>query len=162
LYKVNGKVKEHSDLRPTIYTRSIPRSKAHSNFKLAATRTLFTEITSNTSLYSVFPFTFRNHTNLSRAKLGLAELQANWILSPSPVIVEKSPKAIVVRRTVTVLVKKVGEVVILGGGEGESKVMWVKSEKSLRTGGIVEQALTREGVKVVELKRVEGEKMDLE
>lgn len=75
---------------------------------------------------------------------------------------EKSPKAIVVRRTVTVLVKKVDEVLILGGGEGESKVMWVKSEKSLRPGGIVEQALTREGVKIVELKRVEGEKMDLE
>jgi hypothetical protein len=63
---------------------------------------------------------------------------------------------------VTVLVKKVGEVVILGGGEGESRVMWVKSEKSLRADGVVQQALTRDGVKVVELKRVEGEKMDLE
>jgi hypothetical protein len=162
LFGVDGKVKEHSDLRPTIYTRSIPRSKAHSNFKLAATRTLFTELTSNHSLYSVFPFTLRNHPDQSRAKLGLAELQAHGILLPSPVVVEKSQKAIVVRRMVTMFVKQVGEVVIFGGGEGESKVMWVRSEKRLRGGGVAEQALTREGVKIVELKRVEGEKMDVD
>lgn len=77
-------------------------------------------------------------------------------------IVERSQKAVVVRRTVTLMVKKIGEVVILGGGEGESKVMWVRSEKSLRTGGVVEQAVTREGVKVVEPTRVGGDKMDLE
>jgi hypothetical protein len=84
------------------------------------------------------------------------------ILHPSPVQVEKSTKAVVVRRTVTVLVRKVGDLLVLGGGEGESKIMWVRSDKSLRSGGVVEQACTREGVKVVELKRVEEDKMDLE
>ena len=110
----------------------------------------------------MFPFTLRYHADPTRAKLGLAELLAHGILQPSSVIVEKSQKAVVIRRTVTIMVKKVGEVMILGGGEGESKVMWVRSEKSLRRGGMVEQAITRDGVKVAELKRVEGDKMDLE
>ena len=110
----------------------------------------------------MFPFTLRHHADPTRAKLGVAELLAHGILQPSSVIVEKSQKAVVVRRTVTLMVKKTGEVMILGGGEGESKVMWVRSEKSLRSGGMVEQAVMREGVKVVEPKRVGGDKMDLE
>src|SRR5205814_2843619 len=57
-------VKVHSDLRPTIYTRSIPASKGHTNFKFSATRNLFTQLTSNASLYPVFPFTLRQHPNL--------------------------------------------------------------------------------------------------
>lgn len=77
-------------------------------------------------------------------------------------ILEKSPKAVVVRRTVTVFVKKSGEVIVLGGGEGECKVMWVKSERGMKQGGEVEKWIGAEGVKVVELKRVEGEKMDIE
>ena len=40
--------------------------------------------------------------------------------------------------------------------------MWVRSEKGVRVGGELERAIRGEGVKVVELKRVEGEKMDLE
>ena len=75
---------------------------------------------------------------------------------------EKSQKAIVVRRTVTIFVRKRGEVLVLGGGEQEARVMWVRSEKGVRVGGELERAIRGEGVKVVELKRVEGEKMDLE
>jgi metalloprotease ARX1 len=158
----SGKVKVHPDLRPTIYTRSIPSSKNHANFKLSATRSLFTELTSNASLYSVFPFTLRQHSALSRARLGLAELVTHGILSPCPVIVEKSAKAIVVRRSVTVYVRKRGEIVVLAGGEGEVGRMWVRSERSVRPGGVLEAAVSGEGVKVVELKRVEGEKMEIE
>jgi hypothetical protein len=152
----------HSDLRPTIYTRSIPASKTHTNFKLIATRNLFTQLTSNASLYSVFPFTLRHHPDLSRAKLGVAELVTHGILQPCPIVIEKSQKAIVVRRTITVFLRKAGEIVILGGGEQEASVMWVKSKKGVRAGGELERAVKGEGVKVIELKRVESEKMDLE
>ena len=127
-----------------------------------AARNLYTQLTSNASLYSVFPFTLRQHPDPSRAKLGVAELVTNGILEPCPVILEKSPKAVVVRRTVTVFVKEAGEVVVLGGGEGECKVMWVKSERGIKQGGEVEKWVGAEGIKVVEWKRVEGEKMDIE
>jgi hypothetical protein len=94
--------------------------------------------------------------------LGVAELVTHGILHPCPVTTEKSQKAIVVRRTMTVFVRRHGEVVILGGGEGESKVMWVRSEKNLYPEGELEKAVRGEGVKVTELKRVEGEKMELD
>ena len=51
---------------------------------------------------------------------------------------------------------------VLGGGEQEARVMWVKSEKGIRPGGQLERAVNVEGVKVVELKRVVGEKMETE
>jgi metalloprotease ARX1 len=156
------KAKVHSDLRPTIYTRSIPASKSHVNFKLSATRNLFTQLTSDASLYSVFPFTLRQHADPARAKLGVAELVTHGILQPCPILMEKSQKAIVVRRTVTIFIRKRGEALVLGGGEQEARVMWVRSEKGVRVGGELERAIRGEGVKVVELKRVEGEKMDLE
>lgn len=155
-------VKVHDDLRPTIYTRAINPSKNHSHFKLVATRALFTQLTSNLSLYSVFPFTLRQHPDPARAKMGVSELITHRVLEPCPVLVEKSQDAIVVRRTVTIFIRKQGEVVILGGGEQEVGVMWVKSEKGLRAGGELEKAVKGDGVKIVELKRVEMEKMDLE
>ena len=158
----NAKVKVHPDLRPTIYTRSIPASKNHTNFKLIATRNLFTQLTSNASLYSVFPFTLRHHPDPSRAKLGVAELVTYGILQPCSVLTEKSQKAVVVRRTITVFVRKRGEILILGGGEQEARVMWVRSEKGVRPGGGLEKAVRGEGIKVIELKRIEGEKMDIE
>ena len=145
-----------------MYTRSVPASKMHTNFKLTATRNLFTQITSNPSLYSVFPFTLRQHPERSRARLGVAELVSAGVLVPSPVIMDKSQNAIVVRRTVTIYVKSSTEVLILGGGEQESNIMWVRSEKSLRPLGELENAVKGIGVKVVELKRVEGEKMEIE
>ena len=77
-------------------------------------------------------------------------------------VLEKSAQAIVVRRTVTVLVRRQGEVVVLGGGEAEAGVMWVRSERGERKGGELEKAVRGEGVKLIELKRAEGEKMDLE
>lgn len=157
-----GHVRVHSDLRPTIYTRSIARSKSHANFKLQATRTLFTRLTSDPSMYSVFPFTLRQHPDPARAKLGVAELVTHGILQPCPVLLEKSQKAIVVRRTLTVLVRKAREVVVLGGGELEAGIMWVRSEKGVRGGGELERAVRGDGVKVTELRRIEGEKMDLE
>ena len=157
-----GQVRIRSDLRPTIYTRSISRSKSHTNFKLQATRTLFTKLTSDPSMYSVFPFTLRQHPDPARAKLGIAELVTHGILQPYPVLLEKSQNATVVRRTLTMLVRKAGEVVVLGGGEQEVGVMWVKSEKGVRVGGELEKAVKGEGAKVIELRRVEGEKMDLE
>jgi metalloprotease ARX1 len=157
-----GHVRVHSDLRPTIYTRSIPRSKTHSNFKLQATRTLFTRLTSDRSMYSVFPFTLRQHPDPARAKLGVAELVTHGILQPCPVLLEKSQKAIVVRKTVTVYVRKRGDVVVLCGGEQEMGIMWVRSEKGVRPGGPLEMAVKGDGVKITELRRVEGEKMDLE
>jgi len=157
-----GQVRIHSDLRPTIYTRSIPRSKSHTNFKLQATRTLFTKLTSNPSLYSVFPFTLRQHTDPARAKLGVAELVTHGILQPCPVLVEKSQNAIVVRRTLTMLVRRPGEVVVLGGGEQEVGVVWVKSEKAVRIGGELEKAVKGEDVKVIELRKIDEERMDLE
>ena len=127
-----------------------------------AAKNLFSQLTSNPSLYSVFPFTLRQHPNIQRAKLGVAELVTHGILGPCPVITEKSSKSIVVRRTVTIFVRNSGEVIILGGGEQEVKVMWVKSEKSLRRSGELEKALRGEGVKVIEIKRVEAEKMELD
>ena len=66
------------------------------------------------------------------------------------------------RRTLTVLVRKSGEVVFLGGGEQECKTMWVRSERGVRPGGELERWVGAEGIKVVELKRVEGEKMEIE
>ena len=127
-----------------------------------AARNLFTQLTSNPSLYSVFPFTLRQHPDPARAKLGIAELVTHGILQPCPIILEKSPKAVVVRRTVTVFVKKSGEVVVLGGGEQECKTMWVRSERGVRQGGELERWVGAQGIKVVELKRVEGEKMEIE
>ena len=109
----------------------------------------------------MFPFTFRQHPSPARAKLGLAELITHEILKPNPILIEKSPKAVVVRRTVTVFVRKQGEVVVLGGGDGEVGIMWVRSERGIRTGGALEAAVSGEGVKVVELKKDE-EKMVLE
>lgn len=155
-------MKLHPDLRPTIYTRSIPTSKSHSSFKLMAARNLFTQLTSNPSLYSVFPFTLRQHPDPSRAKLGVAELVTHGILQPCPVILEKDPKAVVVRRTITVFVKKAGEVVLLGGGETECKVMWVRSERGVRPSGELERWVGAEGVKVVELKSLQAENMILD
>jgi hypothetical protein len=152
-------VKPHPDLRPTIYTRSISSSKAHVNFKLSAARALYTHLTSNRAIYSVFPCTLRGHPEVARARLGLAELVAHGILQPCPVLVEKSAKAIVVRRTVTVFIRKQGEVIVLGGGDSEVGVMWVKSERGMRAGGILETSL-QEPTKVIELKR--EEKMDLD
>ena len=76
-------------------------------------------------------------------------------------VVEKANKAIVVRRTVTLYVRKEGDIVILGGGEQESPVMWVRSEKSIRGDGQLESALKGEGTKVVELKR-KGDRMEME
>jgi hypothetical protein len=104
----------------------------------------------------------RQHPDIARAKLGVAELVTHGILQPYPVLIEKSQKSIVVRRTVTIFVRNRGEVLILGGGEQEARVMWVRSEKNTHTGGQLDLALRTEGVKVVELKKVEGEKMDLE
>jgi hypothetical protein len=75
---------------------------------------------------------------------------------------EKSQSAIVLRRTVTLFIRKKGEVVILGGGEGECRVMWVKSEKSVRSGGNLDQAVRGGDVRLVELKRADGDKMELE
>ena len=155
-------VKVHPDLRPTIYTRSVPASKNHTNFKLTASRNLFTQLTSNTALYTVFPFTLRQHPDRTRSRLGVAELVTNGILEPRPVVVEKSQKAIVIRRTVTVFIRKLGEVVVFGGGEQEVEVMWVRSEKRIRPLGALEDGVRGAGVKVVELKRAEGDKMDLE
>jgi hypothetical protein len=126
-----------------------------------ATRALFTQLTSSMSLYSVFPFTLRQNPTPARARLGLAELVTHRILQPCAPLVEQSPSAIVVRRTVTVFVRKQGEVVILGGGDSEVEVMWVRSEKGMRVGGVLEAATKGEGVKVVQLKK-EGEKMDLD
>jgi hypothetical protein len=40
--------------------------------------------------------------------------------------------------------------------------MWVRSERGVRKGGELEKAVRGEGVKLIELRRVEGEKMDLE
>lgn len=157
-----GKVKAHPDLRPTIYTRSIPNSQNHANFKLASTRALFTQLTSDNLLHSVFPFTLRQHPEPSRARLGVAELATHGVLHPCPVIIEKAQNAVVVRRTVTIYVRKAGEVVILGGGEQEAKVMWVRSEKGLKQNSELERAVKGEGIKVVELKRVEGERMEIE
>ena len=137
-------------------------SKNHTNFKLMATRNLFSQLTSNPSLYSVFPFTLRQHTQIARARLGVAELVTHGILQPCPVLLEKSPHAVVVRRTVTILVRKQGEIVVLGGGENEVKVMWVRSGKGIQSGGELERAVRGDGVKVVELKRAEEEKMDIE
>ena len=94
--------------------------------------------------------------------MGVVELVTHRILEPCPVLVEKSPDAIVVRRTVTIFVRKQGEIVVLGGSEAEAGVMWVRSERGVRAGGDLEKAVKGEGVKIVELKRVEGEKMDLE
>ena len=155
-------MKVHPDLRPTIYTRSIPTSKAHSSFKLMATRNLFTQLTSNPSLYSVFPFTLRQHPDPARAKLGVAELVTHGILQPCPIITEKNAKAVVVRRTVTVFVRKSGEVVVLGGGEQECKTMWVRSERGVKQGGELETWVGAKGIKITELKIVEGEKMVIE
>lgn len=107
-------------------------------------------------MYSVFPFTLRQHPTPARARLGLAELVTHGILQPCPVLVEKSPKAIVVRRTVTILVRKQGEVVVLGGGDSEVPIMWVRSERGVKAGGALEVAVKGEGVKLVELKREEG------
>jgi len=157
-----GKVKVHPDLRQTIYTRSIPNSQNHANFKLMATRALYTQLTSNHLLYSVFPFTLRQHPTPARAKLGVAELVTHGVLHPCPVIVEKMPNAVVVRKTMTIFVRKPGELVIFGGGEQEAKIMWVRTEKALKHGGELERAVRGEGVKVIELKRVEGERMELE
>jgi methionine aminopeptidase len=157
-----GKVKVHSDLRPTIYTRSIPNSQNHANFKLMATRALFTQLISNSLLYSVFPFTLRQNPDPSRARLGIAELVTRGVLHPCPIIVEKAPNAVVVRRTVTIYVRNQGEVVILGGGDQEAKIMWVRSEKGAKAGSELERAVKSEGVKVVELKKVEGERMEIE
>jgi hypothetical protein len=94
--------------------------------------------------------------------MGVSELITHRVLEPCPVLIEKSQDAIVVRRTVTIFIRKQGEIVILGGGEQEVGVMWVKSEKGLRAGGELEKAVKGDGVKIVELKRVEMEKMDLE
>lgn len=127
-----------------------------------ATRALFTQLTSNNLLYSVFPFTLRHHPTLARARLGVAELVTHDVLHPCPVVLEKSHNAVVVRRTVTIFVRKPDELVILGGGEQEAKIMWVRSERGLKAGGELERAVKGEGVKVVELKRVEGEKMEIE
>lgn len=113
-------------------------------------------------MYSVFPFTLRHHSEPARARLGVAELVTQNVLQPSPVLMEKDANAVVARRTLTVFVKKPGEVFVFGGGEGESKVMWARSEKSLRPGGELERGVKGEGVKVVELKRMEEEKMDVE
>ena len=118
-------------------------------------------MTSTHSLYSVFPFTLRHHPDISRARLGIAELVTHGVLYPSPVVVEKSKKAIVVRRTVTVYVRKEGDIVILGGGEQEASIMWVRSDKSMRNGGQLESAVKGEGIKVVELKR-KDERMEIE
>lgn len=68
----------------------------------------------------------------------------------------------VVRRTITIFVRKSGEVVILGGGEQECKTMWVRSERGLRQGGELERWVGAEGIKVVELRRAESEKMEIE
>src|SRR5262245_58135881 len=99
---------------------------------MTATRALFTQLTSNNSLYSVFPFTLRQPPSPARAKLGVTELVTHGILLPCPVILEKAQSAVVVRRTVTVFIRSANEVVLLGGGEQESKVMWVRSDRSLR------------------------------
>ena len=158
----SGVVKVHPDVRPTIYTRSIAKSQSHTNFKLAAARTLFTQLTCDNLLYSVFPFTLRQNPSIGRARLGVAELVTHDVLHPCPIIVEKASDVVVVRKTVTIYVRKAGEVVILGGGEQEAKIMWVRSDKSLKVGSALERAVRGEGVKVIELKRVEGERMLLE
>jgi len=157
-----GHTRLHPSLRPTVYTRSIPHSKHHANFKLQATRQLFTRLTSDPSLYSVFPFTLRQHPHPARAKLGIAELVTYGILQPCPVVLEKSPQAMVVRGRVTLLGRRGGEGGVWGGGGGEAGIMWVRSERGVRKGGELEKAVKGEGVQVIELRRVEGEKMDLE
>jgi hypothetical protein len=109
----------------------------------------------------VFPFTLRQNPSPARARLGLTELVTHRILQPCAPLVEKSPTAIVVRHTLTVFVRNQGEVVILGGRDAEAEVMWVRSEKGVRAGGVLEAAIKGDGVKVVQLKK-DGEKMDLD
>jgi hypothetical protein len=159
-------IKEHPDLKPTIFQRFISSSSNRHALKLASSRSLFTDLTSNRHLYSVFPLTLRHHPNPPRAKLGVAELVSLGVLYPYPVLVDRTKAAQVVRRTVTVAVKTVGqgvgEVLVLGGGETEWKVVWVRSDKSVQKGGEIERACFGGGTKVVELKRVEHvERMDM-
>ena len=128
-----------------------------------ATRGLFNQLTSNNLLYSVFPFTLRQNPTLPRARLGVAELVTHGVLQPCPVVLEKAPNAIVVRRTVTLFVRKQGEIIIFGGGENEGKIMWVRTERSVHPGGELDRAVRYQGIKVMELKKMDSEQvMDIE